>query len=332
MSQLTISQHLKAPCSIQIDHRDLKVCSSTKKKAAVFAITFFGSLFCGVGAIAAFYLITWKLKKEMLKQYDSQKASLLKINPIHPKPAETDPKPTGTSQPKPPETEPKQHPNTSKRSHTEWNDNDILVSLKDYHFKPTPSDGNCLFHTIAGQLTEEDFLNASCNLLSGGSKSSHLRTLAIANETVFINKIKSKSFSQLSSQDQEWVREFHKDMLQEFSLSFGKTMHLEVREKTKKTKDDEILSYVLEKFDEYAQKTSRIGNWAGTSEIIALARVFGRPVKAYGFNFVESDDVLINPEGKALPYFSYAGEGKPILIFQTGGGGHYIILEPNTND
>merc|ERR550532_2766805 len=145
------------------------------------------------------------------------------------------------------------------------------------------------------------------------------------------------------------AQELFKDMAEEF-ISHGQTelaeglprgwpgsgmVYQRVREVTRDTPPSGVYDFVLKHAEEYMQTTGREGNWAGSSEMVALAHALGRSFVAYGNNWVSQDEVELRATDsgglEVLPYFAVAapnnGRGlSPVRIFQMGGGGHYQML------
>lgn len=111
----------------------------------------------------------------------------------------------------------------------------------------------------------------------------------------------------------------------------------QVRQLARDTPSKEVYGFVLRHAEEYMRVTGREGNWAGSSEMAALANAFERSVEAYGNNWVSQDEVELRSVGpdewEVLPYFDAIAPGggrslPPVRIFQTKGGGHYQTLCP----
>lgn len=194
------------------------------------------------------------------------------------------------------------------------------------------SDGRCLFRSMASQIEEEDLALvpssypgtmpfAQWETLSLVEKSDLLRTWAMESERLFMSSL-SDQIGDLSAADLEWIGEFYKDMVQELEhMSYS---HL--RSRFQSTDFEEKLRYCKEHFSDYYARTKRPTNWAGTTELIALSRLFQRAVEAFGNDFASSEWVSYTSDGKVLPYYSSKGRLPKISIFQCHGGGHYRLL------
>jgi len=102
------------------------------------------------------------------------------------------------------------------------------------------------------------------------------------------------------------------------------------------------LDFVKENFEEYCGFTSRPNNWAGTSEVIALAQVLGKRLVAFGDDKVifhgkkqipvDERTGLVRPYFVAEPVLPASDEeaDEPIVLFQAWGGGHYQVLLPKS--
>lgn len=185
-------------------------------------------------------------------------------------------------------------------------------------------------------------------------RASLLRRIALQDEADFIDEVRTSLRDGVSlSDEQEWrILELFKDMAEEFIatnktelaadagtavpfLSFGLPgIYERVQKVVRETPFEKARDFVLKHAHEYMATTGREGNWAGSSEMAALARALRRPFAAYGNNFVAEDDVEVKEveAGKleVQPYFlapAPAGERSlPVRVFQTKGGGHYQML------
>merc|ERR1712038_1894129 len=105
-----------------------------------------------------------------------------------------------------------------------------------------------------------------------------------------------------------------------------------VRQAVCEMSETEMRDYLLLHAEKYLRITGTEGNWAGSSEMVALANALGRRVLAYGNNFVSQDDVEVEARSdgrfEVRPYLDVIiplerQRGPPVHIFQTRGGGHY---------
>jgi hypothetical protein len=247
---------------------------------------------------------------------------------------------------------PSQSPSFSKEpssSHEIFLNNDaaIIENLKK-HYGLKPQDmgggGRCLFHSLREQISENELKNIKSRwpnaiqqkvdlyqTLSADAKADLLREIAIWEEKNFLitNNKKDVLFKDLPKDEQEWALEMAKDWHQEIE---GNTAHTREWFKDKvKTKEgrEELWQYVINHKDQYWKKTGCETNWAGTAEAISLARALNRPLKMFGRDDASDErGAKLDKEGKVIPYSEYifGATGKPILVFQTGGGGHYQML------
>jgi hypothetical protein len=198
-------------------------------------------------------------------------------------------------------------------------------------------DGRCLFLSIASQITEEDIDNVfprrlsfcDWSKLSLGGQADELRKLAMARETIFFDTLPLNVLD-LTQDELVWVRELYKDMLQELNkMSSSNSDHMQLLHKMITENSDELkLEYFKKNFLDYRKKTSQQFNWAGTSELIALSRVFNRETVAYGQDYASSDRMRIDKNGNVLPYHHRMfGRTPAIVVFQCNGGGHYKMLK-----
>ncbi|MFI5343793.1 MAG: hypothetical protein ACHQUC_06185 [Chlamydiales bacterium] len=218
--------------------------------------------------------------------------------------------------------------NEQSRNQQRMNDPQIIDNLRLQGFmEPIEcgSDGSCLLHSIAPQIEERDMLGPQWRewvAFGKSQRANKLREIAMAEEKEFILTIDGKGVESLPDDERVWIEEFYKDIRQEFGASSAG-----IRTDAKETSFIEKLRYVREQFILYQERTSQPNNWTGTSEMIALSRVLKRPVEMYGNDFASSEYVTLE-KGRVQPYFRRAiGEGVPIRIFQTGGGGHYRQLK-----
>lgn len=191
--------------------------------------------------------------------------------------------------------------------------------------RPTPKDGRCLFHSIALQLTEEDFAIAKIDpTASEIDKANRLRNLAMEMGDRFFDEISRTSIDDIKEETLVRLDEFYKDILEEN----GETKE-NIRARSRTTSKEDKYKFFLENYQEYKAKTSRETNWAGTSEAISLACLFDRGVIFYGQDFASRENVGLSAEGYVKPYFAFKSYlcSRPIIrIFQRGGGGHYEYL------
>lgn len=224
--------------------------------------------------------------------------------------------------------------------------------------------GNCLFLSVAPQILASDVANLykhspawenvlGCDLgsrwdsLRSIEKATMLRRIAMLDEADFFSELAAHAPDDacLPSDLETRTREMFTDMAEEF-ISSNKTelaanipgwnrqaLYDRIREllKTKTFKD--MQHFVLLHAGEYMQTTGREGNWAGSSEMAALANALKRDFKAYGNNWVSQDEVRLVEVAPGVwepqPYFEalvQAPQGPPVVVFQTNGGGHYQML------
>jgi len=223
----------------------------------------------------------------------------------------------------------------------------IIDNLKK-HYGLKPQDmgggGRCLFHSLREQISENELKNIKSRwpnamqvnvdlyqTLSADAKANLLREIAIWEEKNFLitrNK-KDVLFKDLPKDEQYWALEMAKDWHQEIEGNTALTRDwFKDKVKTKEGRE-ELWQYVINHKDQYWKKTGCDTNWAGTAEAIALARELKRPLKMFGRDDVSDErGAKLDKDGKVLPYSEYifGATEKPILVFQTGGGGHYQML------
>lgn len=247
---------------------------------------------------------------------------------------------------------------------------DSLLTSRGLRNADKGAGGNCLFLSIAPQVAPEDVsalplrsaawvqalgedLGERWGALPARERARLLRRIAILDEQEFIAKLASLvNSSEPMPAEISWrALELFKDMAEEF-ISKGKTelaeglplwgvretVYNRVREKARDTPAGKVHAFVLEHAEEYMRCTGREGNWAGSSEMAALASALGRSFEAYGNNWVSQDAVELRPAARpggtweVQPYFAAKGgrsaKTEPVRIFQTNGGGHYQALEP----
>lgn len=253
-------------------------------------------------------------------------------------------------------------------------DREILANLKEVHgwrAVDMGADGDCLFLSIAPQVSSADVASlpqrsaawaAALGAEVGGTwealdkraRARLLRRAAVLEEKEFIATLGDlHSRGEALSPDMRFrVAEMFKDMLEEF-ISSGllpgsshqpwdlRSTYTRVQEHVRDTPEEEVVKFVLKNAEQYIARTSREGNWAGSSEVLALASALGRPFEAYGNNWVskEAIDLRAGEGGRleVLPYFRAPPAGAadaggaaapPVRIFQVNGGGHYQMLSP----
>lgn len=273
---------------------------------------------------------------------------------LSPDPSTLDNKPTtnNSQPPNQPTTDnsppPKQPPKDSTQSEKKYltRDVDILANLKQ-HLKlknvATAGDGRCLFNSLQGQITQAELI-AQANLLPAAlnqkalnydarsriEKSDLLREITIFLEKDFLitkNNL-AKKFDQLAPDEQHLALEMAKDWYQEVKGNTNETREWYLKNLNDLGKQ-QMWEFVARHRDAYWQKTSCVTNWSGSTEAIVLARLLKRPVKMYGRDNVSSEKgAELNPDGVVIPYleYNYGYPGKPLLVFQTSGGGHYELL------
>lgn len=203
-------------------------------------------------------------------------------------------------------------------------------------------DGRCLFLSVASQITKKDLVQAFllehldgiCGFaqwseLSLGEQADHLRKWAMQEENHFFTNLPS-TVQELNEDDLNWIREFYKDMLQELKglgTSNSGQMKL-LHEMITESSDEQKYECCKNNFEEYSQNTSRQFNWAGTSELIALSRIFNRATMAFGQDYASSNEVKLDENNNVLPYHHRPlGSTPAIVVFQCNGGGHYKMLK-----
>jgi len=77
-----------------------------------------------------------------------------------------------------------------------------------------------------------------------------------------------------------------------------------IRDLAHSKRPEEIQEYVLKHAEHYMSITGRPGNWAGSSEMLALASAFGRSIEAYGNNWISQDAVYVEKSGTVQPYLN----------------------------
>jgi len=228
---------------------------------------------------------------------------------------------------------------SSKNTSTQMDDQSIIQQLTTQGFglpEEKGGGGRCLFLSIAPQLTEADFAHAIsiphlnpllCSFpewinLSAIEQADLLRTIALEAESHFFRTLPVNP-KDLIAEDLDWIRELFKDMIQELKYSSFD----DLRKQVAATSDLEKFEFCNQNFETYKKRTIRPHNWAGTSELIALSKVFNRQTMAYGQDYASSEKVLLDSDKNVLPYYHrQAGKTPPIVVFQLNGGGHYRLL------
>jgi len=250
-------------------------------------------------------------------------------------------------------------------------DEEILRNLRAMHGwrnVDMGAGGNCLFLSIAPQVSGDDVaalssrspvweerlgtgVAVSWEVLSARDRARCLRQIAMFDESDFIAQLHDlRVRGDTVPQYIHWrALELYKDMVEEF-LSTGilgdelpgdnppwnmQARYDQVRRLARDTPPGEMYDFVLRHAEKYMDCTGREGNWAGSSEMAALASAFERPFAAFGNNWVSQDEVELRCVGadqwEVMPYFDVPAPGKsrgaaPVRIFQTRGGGHYQML------
>lgn len=191
--------------------------------------------------------------------------------------------------------------------------------------------GRCLFFSIVPQITQTDIdqVDTAYNSyfhdwgnLSKEEQADRLRQVALAEEAEFMKNLDTNN---LDAPAQVRIRELWKDMKEELE-HLG---HFKISRLFASTSIVEMGDYCKREFDRYKSNTERSTNWAGTSELIAIGRIFKRQVIAFGQDFASGDNSHLDEQDHVLPYFSTAKTAlSPIVIFQCHGGGHYKRLVP----
>lgn len=246
-------------------------------------------------------------------------------------------------------------------------DSEILANLRETHGWSNVdmgAGGNCLFLSVAPQISAQDVMDLPSHSAEWSQKlgsdlgqrweampvrerAKWLRRIAMLDELELAAELKDLHLrgDVLPADVSFRVVELFKDMAEEF-ISSGITelaagvswsrqgMYERVRELANKTPEQDMVEFVLKHMEEYISITGREGNWAGSSELAALAHALGRPFEAYGNNWVSQQAVELrngeNGRWEVVPYFrAPCPEGRggdAVCIFQTNGGGHYQML------
>jgi len=256
-------------------------------------------------------------------------------------------------------------------------DREILHNLRDTRGlvnQDQGAGGNCLFLSMAPQLCAADMaelpsrshdwmkllgsdLGERWEAASNYDRARLLRQIAMLDESQFLEDLGAivTAGQQVPAEMQLRALELYRDMAEEFlssgiteladdmssSLSGSRNIYSRVRQLARETPAAAVNDFVLEHGKQYMQITGRVGNWAGSSEIAAVANATGRQFEAYGNNWVSQDDVELDASGpggnwEVLPYFkapfpkiestNATLKSPPVRIFQTNGGGHYQAL------
>jgi len=256
-------------------------------------------------------------------------------------------------------------------------DREILRNLRDTRGlvnRDQGAGGNCLFLSMAPQLCAADvaelpFRSSDWMKLLGSDlgerweassnydRAQLLRQIAMLDERQFLEDLGAivTAGQQAPAELQLRALELYKDMAEEFissgiteladdmswSLFGSRNIYSRVRQLAKETPTAAVNDFVLKHGKQYMQITGREGNWAGSSEIAAVANATGRHFEAYGNDWISQDGVQMNASGpggswEILPYFEAPfpkSEGanaaldlSPVRVFQTNGGGHYQAL------
>lgn len=205
--------------------------------------------------------------------------------------------------------------------------------------------GRCLFHSLREQMTQAELVSIKAgfdvalqaqmdayNTLTNDEKADLLRAIAIAYERDFLvtKNNKDKDFAALSKQDQAWVLEMAKDYYEELEHDRDKTRAWFNANKDSSAGRQILWKYIVDNRDAYWAKTSCVTNWAGSAEAIVFARLLQRPLRMYGMDLVSSSDgAEFDEHGVIKPYLTYdfSYTNPPLLVYQTGGGGHYKMLK-----
>merc|ERR1719414_2446855 len=247
-------------------------------------------------------------------------------------------------------------------------DAEILKNLSDLHGWRNidmGAGGNCLFLSVAPQVTAadvaalpsrspvwKDALGADVGQrwegLQARERARLLRRIAILDESEFVADLSGlcARAEAVPEPVRERALELFKDMAEEFIDSNltelaeevprwppwnRDPVYKRVRDIVQKYSTAQVHEFVLVHAAKYMQITGRDGNWAGSSEMAALANALGRSFAAYGNNWVSQDSVELL-RGEVQPYFNAPAPDReesgspPVLIFQTNGGGHYQML------
>lgn len=217
-------------------------------------------------------------------------------------------------------------------SEVKMSDSEIISNLEKQGFNQpvnTLSDGRCLFGSIACHIDEQDLTKIEDNIqmdewcqLPIGDKANLLRKWAINTEKKLFTELFMNSENP-SDEAVSAINELYADIRQELHAS----NLAQLRNLLKTASYEEKLDYCRSNFDQYISNTSREKNWAGTTELRALGKLFNRQVIMFGQNHASSLEVSNDEKGNVLPYYTLQeGKTPPIFVFQQNGGGHYRQL------
>lgn len=257
-----------------------------------------------------------------------------------------------------------------------------LASVRGWRRQDMGAKGNCLFLSVATQVEPTDVealsqrsemwmdmlgpkIRASWRKKSVPTRARFLRRIAVKDELEWIQRVREAWRDEpMPEADVFRTRELFMDMVEEFARegcgtgglpqlppSCSKEKIYEVVREFKRGKTfEEEFEFVQMHMERYLEKTGHEGNWAGSSELVALSHALQRPVEAYGNNWLSQPtvQVLLSENGtrcQVLPYLAArptehgveshspvssaasSEEGsQPIRVFQTNGGGHYQML------
>lgn len=226
------------------------------------------------------------------------------------------------------------HQTSNKQIKTDYEITNNLTS-RGFKRKENRGNGRCLFYSIAPQITKDDLeaIKARQDLnqltyeewrnLNPKQQADQLRGWAMAEETRFFEALNHEG--ELPDPDKLWIEELYKDIKQELE----KPSNQVIRSLCSTDLESKKI-YCINNFEKYKKNTSRVNNWAGTSEFIALLNIFQRSGAMYGNDYARSVTVDLDEYGNVLPYFEKFTPGTPtIFVYQTNGGGHYEELERN---
>lgn len=213
-------------------------------------------------------------------------------------------------------------------------------------------DGRCLFWSIAPQITDGDisqglsshyakYLEGWGNLPlngAGDDRLDRLRKMALAEEENFLHALPCANTETFSPAQKDWIFELYKDMIQELERLSPEGVCKSLAALASADPDPAVVFhkqflYCKTNFPAYKLNTQQKYNWAGTSELISIGRIFKREVQAFGRDIAPTS---LDQDGNVLPYYSSCAEdtsrtSPPIVVFQSGGGGHYRRLVPPTS-
>jgi len=271
-----------------------------------------------------------------------------------------------------------EHAGSISRRSIAIDDGEILRNLRDTRGlvnREQGAGGNCLFLSMAPQLCAADVaelplrsvewmdlvgsdIGEQWEAISNYDRARLLRQVAMLDESAFLADLGALATDgQQVPAKMHWrALELFKDMAEEFiprgitefahdksgsRYESRKKLYSRIRQLAKETPASKVHEYVLKHGKQYMQITGREGNWAGSSEIAALANATGRKFEAYGNNWVSQELVEMDPSGpdgswEVLPYFTapfVESESTnavlrlpPVRVFQKNGGGHYQAL------